>query len=69
MAEISPTTVLIALLRDVKAASEEVAALFGISDKSFESMAYDNDVSLDPRSIDDPDLIDWYAEQGRAHTW
>ncbi len=45
MAEISPTTVLIALLRDVKAASEEVAALFGISDKSFESMAYDNDVS------------------------
>ncbi|MCB0935993.1 MAG: acetoacetate--CoA ligase [Mycobacterium sp.] len=32
-------------------------------------MAGHRDVSLDPRSIDDPDLIDWYAEQGRAHTW
>ena len=27
-------------------------------------MAGHSDVSLDPRSIDDPDLIDWYAAQG-----
>jgi acetoacetyl-CoA synthetase len=26
-------------------------------------------VSLDPRSIDNPDLIDWYREQGRTHRW
>ena len=32
-------------------------------------MAGHSDVSLDPRSIDDPDLIDWYAAQGRAHRW
>ena len=32
-------------------------------------MAGHTDVSLDPRSIDNPDLIDWYAEQGRAHAW
>lgn len=32
-------------------------------------MAGHRDVSLDPRSIDNPDLIDWYAQQGRAHTW
>ncbi len=32
-------------------------------------MAGHRDVSLDPRSIDDPDLIDWYAAQGRAHRW
>ncbi|TXI44554.1 MAG: acetoacetate--CoA ligase [Mycobacterium sp.] len=32
-------------------------------------MAGPSDVSLDPRSIDDPDLIDWYAAQGRAHRW
>ncbi len=32
-------------------------------------MAGHSDVSLDPRSIDNPDLIDWYAEQGRAHHW
>ena len=45
MAEISPSTVLIAMLRDVKTASEEVAALFGVSDKSFASLTYDNTVS------------------------
>ncbi|CBQ69976.1 related to E3 ubiquitin protein ligase TOM1 [Sporisorium reilianum SRZ2] len=45
MAEISPSTVLIAMLRDVKAASEEVAALFGVPDKSFASLTYDNTVS------------------------
>jgi acetoacetyl-CoA synthetase len=27
------------------------------------------DVSLDPRSIDNPDLIDWYREQGHSHRW
>lgn len=27
------------------------------------------EVSLDPRAIDNPDLIDWYREQGRAHRW
>lgn len=27
------------------------------------------DVSLDPRSIDNPDLIDWYRERGRDHRW
>lgn len=27
------------------------------------------DVSLDPRSIDNPDLVDWYREQGRSHRW
>ena len=32
-------------------------------------MAGHSDVSLDPRSIDNPDLIDWYAEQGRRHRW
>jgi acetoacetyl-CoA synthetase len=26
-------------------------------------------VSLDPRAIDNPDLVDWYREQGRAHRW
>jgi acetoacetyl-CoA synthetase len=26
-------------------------------------------VSLDPRTIDRPDLIDWYREQGRRHSW
>lgn len=32
-------------------------------------MAGHSEVSLDPRSVDNPDLIDWYAEQGRAHRW
>jgi len=27
------------------------------------------DVAVDPRSIDNPDLLDWYREQGRAHHW
>ncbi|UTT88591.1 hypothetical protein NDA17_001733 [Ustilago hordei] len=45
MAEISPSTVLIAMLRDVKNASEEVAELFGVSDKSFASMTYHNATS------------------------
>ena len=27
------------------------------------------EVSLDARSIDRPDLIDWYREQGRKHSW
>jgi acetoacetyl-CoA synthetase len=27
------------------------------------------DVALDPRSIDNPDLIDWYRKQGQAHIW
>lgn len=26
-------------------------------------------VDVDPRSVDDPALIAWYAEQGRAHQW
>lgn len=26
-------------------------------------------VSLDPRAIDRPELIDWYREQGRLHRW
>lgn len=26
-------------------------------------------VSLDPRAIDRPDLIEWYREQGRVHRW
>lgn len=28
-----------------------------------------SEVSIDPRSVDDHDLIEWYAEQGRAHRW
>ena len=32
-------------------------------------MAGHEGVSLDPRSIDNPDLIDWYRQQGRAHQW
>ncbi|AQT79264.1 acetoacetate--CoA ligase [Mycolicibacterium litorale] len=32
-------------------------------------MAGHTEVSLDPRSIDNPDLIDWYREQGQAHRW
>ncbi len=32
-------------------------------------MAGHTDVSLDPRSIDNPDLIDWYAQQGARHRW
>mgnify|MGYP001194480482 FL=1 len=32
-------------------------------------MAGRHDVSLDPRSVDDPDLIEWYREQGRQHRW
>ena len=27
------------------------------------------DVAVDPRSVDDPDLLDWYREQGRRHEW
>jgi acetoacetyl-CoA synthetase len=27
------------------------------------------DVSVDPRAIDNPDLLDWYREQGEQHTW
>lgn len=27
------------------------------------------DVSLDPRSVDAPELIDWYRDQGRGHRW
>ncbi|KAJ9475492.1 HECT-type E3 ubiquitin transferase [Pseudozyma hubeiensis] len=45
MAEISPSTVLIAMLRDIKAASEEAAALFDLPDKSFASLTYDNTIS------------------------
>jgi acetoacetyl-CoA synthetase len=32
-------------------------------------MAGHEGVSLDPRSVDNPDLIDWYREQGSAHRW
>jgi acetoacetyl-CoA synthetase len=32
-------------------------------------MAGHTGVSLDPRSIDKPELINWYREQGRAHRW
>ena len=32
-------------------------------------MAGHTDVSLDPRSIDRPDLIDWYRDQGLRHRW
>ncbi|GAA4641456.1 acetoacetate--CoA ligase [Gordonia humi] len=28
-----------------------------------------SDVNVDPRSVDDYALIDWYIEQGRAHRW
>jgi acetoacetyl-CoA synthetase len=28
-----------------------------------------SDVAVDPRSIDNPDLLDWYRERGRAHSW
>ncbi|MCA0158045.1 acetoacetate--CoA ligase [Tsukamurella sp. M9C] len=27
------------------------------------------DVNVDPKSVDDPDLLGWYEEQGRAHAW
>jgi acetoacetyl-CoA synthetase len=27
------------------------------------------DVAVDPRAIDNPDLLDWYCEQGQRHTW
>ena len=32
-------------------------------------MAGHTEVSLDPRAIDRPELIDWYRRQGRAHRW
>ena len=32
-------------------------------------LAGHSEVSMDPRAIDRPDLIDWYREQGRRHTW
>ena len=32
-------------------------------------MAGRSEVSLDPRSIDRPDLIDWYRDQGLRHRW
>jgi acetoacetyl-CoA synthetase len=32
-------------------------------------MAGHGEVSLDPRAIDRPELIEWYREQGRAHRW
>jgi acetoacetyl-CoA synthetase len=28
-----------------------------------------SDVAVDPRSVDDPDLLEWYRRQGAAHTW
>lgn len=28
-----------------------------------------SEVNIDPKSVDDYSLIDWYAEQGRAHRW
>ncbi|EGD54672.1 acetoacetate--CoA ligase [Gordonia neofelifaecis] len=28
-----------------------------------------SEVNVDPKSVDDYALIDWYAEQGRAHRW
>lgn len=28
-----------------------------------------SDVAVDPRSVDDPDLLDWYRGQGTAHGW
>ncbi|MGO3327704.1 acetoacetate--CoA ligase [Gordonia sp. (in: high G+C Gram-positive bacteria)] len=28
-----------------------------------------SDVNIDPKSVDDYRLIDWYADQGRAHDW
>ena len=27
------------------------------------------DVAVDPRAIDNPDLLDWYREQGKRHAW
>ncbi|CAM3221416.1 acetoacetate--CoA ligase [Tsukamurella hominis] len=27
------------------------------------------DVNVDPKSVDDPDLLGWYAAKGRAHIW
>ena len=32
-------------------------------------MAGRTDVSVDPRSIDSPDLLDWYRNQAQAHQW
>ena len=32
-------------------------------------MAGHSEVSLDPRSVDRPELIDWYREQGLRHRW
>lgn len=32
-------------------------------------MAGHSEVALDPRSIDRPDLIDWYRQQGSEHRW
>lgn len=32
-------------------------------------MAGRDDISVDKRSIDDPDLLQWYQEQGRQHQW
>jgi acetoacetyl-CoA synthetase len=32
-------------------------------------MAGHDDVSLDPRAVDRPELIDWYRELGRVHRW
>ena len=32
-------------------------------------MAGRSEVSLDPRSIDRPELIDWYRDQGLRHRW
>ncbi len=28
-----------------------------------------SEVNIDPKSVDDYSLVDWYAEQGRAHRW
>jgi len=27
------------------------------------------DVAVDPRAIDNPDLLDWFGEQGQRHMW
>ena len=27
------------------------------------------DVAVDPRSVDDPDLLDWYRDRGGEHSW
>ena len=51
--------------KEVRYAQGLDAALFS----SFDGNAQPDDVAVDPRSVDAPEMLDWYRQQGREHSW